>query len=363
MATKAQQRLMDKTAAINRDRPPAPTAQDENNIATMGPDDPVDQGHVLGTKRSASMPGQLGAFRLEAAKYQAIIDDLRNQLRAANDNAGPVRKIDLDLIDDSPYQPRMEIDPEEIDELAKTMAAAHQADPIKVRKVGNRYELISGHRRTKAARTLGWTEIDAVVEERTDEEAEVEAMLLVVGSVGLGDYELAKMYHRALSKGICRTQEICATFFATKQPHVSARLDMLKLPKEIVAMLEAKPRLFGWDCAKTIKGLIKDHPDHVDVIVRAVQRLGEGMKQNSLKGWVKQTIKQGEQHEQQDDRKTITFKDTPVFTTKRAKSDPRSVTVSCKIPGMDVAVFEEKLRAWLQDQAEQASELIKTGGI
>ncbi|WP_426106311.1 ParB/RepB/Spo0J family partition protein [Massilia sp. TSP1-1-2] len=313
--------------------------------------------HVPGTKRPTA-----GAFSLEAARYENIIADLRKQLQAANDHA-PARKIPLDLIDDSPYQPRLEIDPEEIDELAKTMAAAHQADPIKVRKVGNRYELISGHRRTKAARTLGWTEIEAVVEQRTDDEAEVEAMLLVVGSIELGDYELAKMYHRALTKGICRTQETCATFFATKQPYVSGRLQMLKLPSAIVAMLDAKPRLFGYECALVIKDLIKDHPGHLDVIVRGVSRLGDGMKQNSLKGWVKQTIKQGEQQEQQDERKTITFKDTPVFTTKRAKNDPRSVLVSCKIPGMDVSVFEEKLRAWLQEQAEQAGELVKNGAI
>lgn len=343
---KLQQRLASKTAAIERAPDPAGTS---NNA----PQDSAPE-HVIGTKRSMTMPGQLGAFRLEAQKYQEIIADLQAKLQAANDRTSDIRRIRLDLIDDSPYQPRMEIDPEEIDDLAKTMAAARQADPIKVRMVGDRYELISGHRRTRAARTLGWEEIDAIVETRTDAEAEVEAMLLVVGNIGLSDYELAKMYDRAITRGICPTQTACATFFATKQPHVSARLDMLNLPDEVVAMLDAKPRMFGYECSKIIKSLIKDHPGEIDVIVRGVRRLGEGMKQNSLKGWVLQAIKQ-EQVSSHDDRKTITRNGRPVFTTKR---DPRSVTVACKIPGMDVAKFEERLRAWLQEQADAVSDAL-----
>lgn len=344
MSSKLQQRLSQKTAAIER----SPDSIATNGNATEG----AAPEQVMGVQRSMTMPGQLGAFRLEAQKYKDIITDLQAQLLTASAGAGDIRRIQLDLIDDSPYQPRMVIDEEEIDDLAKTMAAARQADPIKVRPAGVRYELISGHRRTRAARSLGWEAIDAIIEHRTDAEAEVEAMLLVVGNVSLSDYELAKMYDRAITRGICPTQTACGTFFATRQPQVSARLDMLNLPTEIVNMLEAKPRLFGYECSKVIKALIKDHPGEISVIVRGVERLGEGMKQNSLKGWVLQAIKQ-DQVSTQDARKTITRNGRPVFTTKR---DPRSVTIACKNPGMDVAKFEERLRAWLQEQANDLTD-------
>lgn len=352
MASKLQQRLAQKTTAIQR---PAPSSEGEGVIGTANnPSSAIDTDHTSGTRRSMSMPGQLGAFRLEAQKYELIIADLQAKLAAANQGSYTVTRIFLNLIDDSPYQPRLEIDPEEIDELAKTMAAAHQADPIKVRRVGDRFELISGHRRVRAARTLGWDEIDAIVEVRTDMEAEVEAMLLVVGNVHLSAYELAKMYDRAISKGIVSNQTACAAFFATKQPVVSACLGMLDLPQEIISILDARPRLMGYECAKVVKALIKENPAHVDTIVRGVKRLGDGMQQNALKGWVRQAIRQTTEHKE-DDRRTITSNGRPVFTTKR---DPRSVTVSCKIPGMNIEVFEERLRLWLQDQAKTVNELI-----
>ncbi|MCE3608431.1 ParB/RepB/Spo0J family partition protein [Massilia sp. P8910] len=352
MASKLQQRLAEKTTGIQRKAPPNEAGEVIGTASTMPPT--VETDHVLGTRRSMSMPGQLGAFRLEAQKYETIIADLQVKLAAVNQGSYSVTRISLTLIDDSPYQPRLEIDPEEIDELAKTMAAAHQADPVKVRRVGDRFELISGHRRVRAARTLGWEEIDAIVEVRNDMEAEVEAMLLVVGNVHLSAYELAKMYDRAISKGIVPNQTACAAFFATKQPVVSACLGMLSLPQEIISILDAKPRLMGYECAKVVKALIKDHPAHLDTIIRGVSRLGEGMQQSALKGWVRQAIRQTTEPKE-DDRRTITSNGRPVFTTKR---DPRSVTVSCKIPGMDIEVFEERLRLWLHEQAKTVSELI-----
>ncbi|MCY0916507.1 ParB/RepB/Spo0J family partition protein [Massilia antarctica] len=352
MASKLQQRLAGKTAAIQRVASPS-EAHEVRGTANSSLST-VDSDATSGSRRSMSMPGQLGAFRLEAQKYELVIADLQAKLAAANQGSYTITRIPLPLIDDSPYQPRLEIDPEEIDELAKTMAAAHQADPIKVRRVGDRFELISGHRRVRAARTLGWEEIDAIIEVRNDIEAEVEAMLLVVGNVHLSAYELAKMYDRAISKGIVANQTACAAFFAAKQPVVSACLGMLDLPPEIISLLDSKPRLMGYECAKVVKALIKEHPTHIDTIIRGVARLGEGMQQNALKGWVRQSIKQSAEHKE-DDRRTITSNGRPVFTTKR---DPRSVTVSCKIPGMDIEIFEERLRLWLQEQAKSVDELM-----
>jgi len=116
------------------------------------------------------------------------------------------RKIPLAEIVDSAYQPRLKYHPEEIDRLAETMVTAAHADPIKVRMVNGKYELVSGHRRIRAARSLGWTEIDAYVDELTDREAQAKTLLLAVGSVGLADYEYALMFATALKEGLCKTQ-------------------------------------------------------------------------------------------------------------------------------------------------------------
>lgn len=346
---KLQERLKSKTLGIERQKDDKPA-----------PARPAPAAEVPIAAKPVSMPGQLGAFRNEAQKYldriaekDALIDELRN-------SSDRVQRIPLALVDDSPYQPRLEYDPEEIDSLAKTMAIATQADPIKVRKVGDRFELISGHRRKRAALSLGWEDIEAIVEIRDDSEAELEAMLLVVGNVKLSDWEYANMYRRALDKNFCKTQAEAASMFGTTQPQVSGCLDMLKLPAPIVEMLEAKPSLFGYECGKTIKGLVNDHPKQLDIIVKGVRRLSEeGAKQGALKGWVLQAISQKEHKAApRNEKRTITKAGRPVFTTKK---DPNSVTVNFKVKSFDHAKFEEDLHQWLTKYADAIEPEQKVG--
>lgn len=353
---KLQDRLKNKTKEI--DRPLEPVRNDTAE-ADAGAPGPVPAAQPSAA-RPVSMPGQLSAFRIEAQKYldriaekDAEIDVLRN----ATDRVHP---IPLALVDDSPYQPRLEYDPEEIDALAKTMAATSQADPIKVRKVGERFELISGHRRKRAAISLGWDEISAIIEAREDAEAELEAMLLVTGNVKLSDWEYAKMYDRALRKGYAKTQTDAANMFSTVQPAVSGCLAMLELPAPIIEMLNAKPSLFGYDCGNTIKKLLHAHPKHLDIIVKGVRRLSEeNAKQSTLKGWVLQAISQKEHKAvPRDDTRTITNEGRTVFTTKK---DAKSLTVNFKAKSFDSERFEKDLHQWLTKYAEAVESTPKSG--
>lgn len=356
MGSKLQDRLKNKTKEIDRTVEPirqeAPTA-DANAPAAI-PAAPS------AAPRPVSMPGQLGAFRVEAKKYLDSIAEKDAEIEALRNSTDRVQSIPLSLVDDSPYQPRLEYDPEEIDSLAKTMAVTSQADPIKVRKVEGRYELISGHRRKRAAISLGWDEISAIVEVRDDAEAEVEAMLLVTGNVKLSDWEYAKMYARALAKGYAKTQTEAAHMFSTLQPMVSGCLAMLELPAPIIEMLDAKPSLFGYDCGKTIKKLVNDHPKHLDIIVKGVRRLSEeGAKQSALKGWVLQAISQKEHKAvPRDDKRTITNEGRTVFTTKK---DAKSLTVNFKAKSFDAERFEKDLHQWLAKYAEGIDSAPKPG--
>ncbi|MET3133609.1 ParB/RepB/Spo0J family partition protein [Oxalobacteraceae bacterium GrIS 1.11] len=265
------------------------------------------------------------------------------------------KKIRLDFIDDSPYQPRIEYDPEEIDELAHTMAAGGQADPIKVRQVGNRFELISGHRRTRAARSLGWTDIEAIIEIRTDQEAEIETMLLVVANAKLSDYEFAKMCTRAFAQNYVKTQESAAHFFGCKQPKISGCLRMLSLPSAIIEQLERKPRLLNYTHAKVISDILTTNPEHENVVIQGVEKLSEGMKQASLKGWIKQMLVQKLGKTSKEKGKVITKRGTPIYATKVA---PRAVTIQLKRPSMDLAAFEARLNTFLENDANTHTEEI-----
>jgi len=78
-------------------------------------------------------------------------------------------RLPIGEIQPSPRNPRQRV--EMIAELADSMRAHGQLQPIVVRPLAGGYEMIAGHRRLEAARLLGWTEIAAVVRDETDDQA------------------------------------------------------------------------------------------------------------------------------------------------------------------------------------------------
>lgn len=262
--------------------------------------------------------------------------------------------IPLGLVVDSPYQPRLQYDPEEIDNLAETMREASQGEPVRVRLKNGTYELISGHRRTRAARILGWTEIAAYIEDLTDAQAQAKTMVLAVGNVKLCDYELAKMFNAAITDKVVKNQRAAASYFGFGTTKVNGCLDMLKLPRAIVRFLDLRPNLFGYETAVVIKKLHAEYPDHLADIERGVQRLTEGATQNSLKAWVLQAIKSQASTSGGSEPNLITSGRRLAFTTK-VNADKRAIQVSCKLPDVDLAVLEKDLQAWLEERAKAFS--------
>jgi len=267
---------------------------------------------------------------------------------------GSAVEIPLTDVVDSPYQPRLQYNPEEIDHLAETMREATQGEPIRVRVKNGKYELISGHRRVRAARSLGWTEIAAYVEVLTDAEAQAKTMVLAVGSVHLTDYELAKMFDTAIVGKLCKNQRAVASYFGFGTTKVNGCMDMLKLPRSIVRFLDARPDLFGYETAIVIKKLYAEYPDHLADLERGVQRLTEGATQGSLKAWVLQAIKGQAISSTGGEPNLITSGRRLAFTTK-VNADKRAIQVSCKLPEVDLAVLEKDLQAWLEERAKALS--------
>lgn len=264
-------------------------------------------------------------------------------------------KIDLSLIDDSPYQPRMQYDPMEIDNLAHSLAAAGQEDPVTIRQKSGRYELIGGHRRVRAARSLGWTEIIANIIARNDREAELATMVQNEARIDLTDYERGKLYQRALESGFASTQTEIAHLFGTTQGHVSKRLAILKLPNNYITMLEEKPTLFGVRCAESIAQLLKEYPNESSLIEDGVLRITEeGADQTSVKQWVKQMVKQKYNPTQSKDRATITDRaGREIFT---ATASGRELIIRIKSTAVDAKEVEEIVLAALRQHAEKNNE-------
>jgi ParB family chromosome partitioning protein len=69
--------------------------------------------------------------------------------------------IDIMLIDRNPYQPRQEFDEAELEQLAQSLIVHGLLQPIVVRKVGERFQIIAGERRFRAAMRAGWSDVPA----------------------------------------------------------------------------------------------------------------------------------------------------------------------------------------------------------
>ena len=84
------------------------------------------------------------------------------------DNSQKVVEINVELIDPNPFQPRKVFSDDELVELAESIEQHGLIQPIAVRKVGDRYQLISGERRTRASKLAGLPTIKAQVYENLD---------------------------------------------------------------------------------------------------------------------------------------------------------------------------------------------------
>jgi len=240
-----------------------------------------------------------------------------------NDKA--LLKINLNLIDDSPYQPRKLYDVGDIDDLGHSMVAAGLKEAIKVRRIGDRFELLSGHRRTRAARSLGWVDIDAYIVECSDRDAKLVTMISNEARVNLTDFEKGKLYQEAIQEGFAKNQSEVANLFGTSQAQASKRMAMLKLPEVYVAMLNDKPKMFGVRLSEQIFELIKEYPNEEKLIHTAVMRITEeDADQTSVKQWFLQMVKQKSKKPSQKPKIITNRNGRQVFT---AKLDGRVITV------------------------------------
>ncbi len=142
-------------------------------------------------------------------------------------------KIPVELISPNPFQPRMHFDPEAFEELKKSILSNGLIQPITVRRVEERYELISGERRLKACREIGYKEIPAyIIKVDTDEAMLAMALIENIQREKLNPIEVGLAYKRLMEE--CRlTQEEIADKVGKDRSTVANSIRLLKLPRQI----------------------------------------------------------------------------------------------------------------------------------
>ena len=159
---------------------------------------------------------------------------------AAEEPAGTdMREIPVDLLQPGKYQPRSDMHPESLEELANSIRAQGVVQPIVVRSINSagQYEIIAGERRWRAAQMAGLHEIPAVVRNVPDEAAIAMALIENIQREDLNPIEEAVALQRLIDEFEMTHQE-AAGAVGRSRAAVSNLLRLLTLNNDVRKMLE-----------------------------------------------------------------------------------------------------------------------------
>ena len=129
------------------------------------------------------------------------------------------------------FQPRLAFDEKELNDLSNSIIKYGVIQPIVVRKISDKYEIIAGERRYKAACLAGLKTIPAIINNTDDNTSAEIALLENLQRKDLSVIEEAQSYKKLLDKGF--TQEEIANKLSVSQSAIANRLRLLTLPKEV----------------------------------------------------------------------------------------------------------------------------------
>lgn len=198
--------------------------------------------------------------------------------------------IDIDLIEPNPQQPRTRFVDSNLDELAQSIRSNGVVQPIVVRKFGNRYQIVAGERRWRAAQRAELRRIPAVVKEVSDEKLLELALVENIQRQELNPIEEAKAY-RKLIDTIGLTQESIAERVGKERSVITTAMRLLRLPGEVQRVIEEGGLSAGHgralltvDDPKTQRMVANSAIDHgwsVRETEKAMKRIATGVRPNS----------------------------------------------------------------------------------
>ncbi len=177
------------------------------------------------------------------AKNRALGRGLSNLLSEGGDLTPTLRgetelqELPVDQIDPNPLQPRQSFNPKELEELAETLQAVGLIEPVIVRKVEERYQLISGERRWRAAQRAGFKKIPAILKQATDLQALEIGIIENIQREDLNPVEEARAYQYWLEQTQQKPSDL-AKKMGKDRSTVTNLVRLLKLPEEVLELLK-----------------------------------------------------------------------------------------------------------------------------
>jgi len=190
-----------------------------------------------------------------SAESQAPVDAAAQRARADQQ----LTRLPLELLQRGRYQPRVDMRPETLSSLADSIRAQGVVQPIVVRPIGEldqhgvqRYEIIAGERRWRAAQQAGLHDIPAVIRQVPDDAAIAMALIENIQREDLNPLEEARALQRLIAEfGL--THQQAADAVGRSRAAVSNLLRLLELPPEVCERLETRELEMGH--ARALLGL------------------------------------------------------------------------------------------------------------
>lgn len=143
-----------------------------------------------------------------------------------------IRLINIDSIIPNRFQPRLQFDDEALNELAASIKEHGIIQPLVLRRVADKFEIIAGERRFKAAQLAGLTSVPAVISDLDDNESAEVAIIENTHRRDLSPIEEAKSYKKLLDRKYV-TQEQLASRLGTSQSNVANKIRLLTLDETV----------------------------------------------------------------------------------------------------------------------------------
>jgi ParB family chromosome partitioning protein len=168
------------------------------------------------------------------AQFEAA-SELPQDVRLTRDESGQ-SWLNCDVIERNPYQPRQTFDEAEIADLADSIRAHGILQPLVVRPVGERYELIAGERRLRAAMAADWRQVPVQIRNVDDREMAELAIVENVQRKDLNAIEKAESFQRYIDQYQCTQDDIAARVNIDRSTDANL-IRLLELPADVKRMV------------------------------------------------------------------------------------------------------------------------------
>lgn len=171
------------------------------------------------------------------------------------------RNVQITDIQASPNQPRKLFNQQDIEDLAASIEEIGLLQPIAVRRINDKYELIAGERRLKAHQFLNKNTIEVIIINASDEEVALLTLAENLKREDLTDYEIY-VGLTSLDEKLKKNKQKLAKSLGMNREDMYKYLSFEKLPGELIEDLEKQPSLLARTAATAVKKFLSDHEEN-----------------------------------------------------------------------------------------------------